>query len=137
MTMWNAGFATYFAQTFTYYAAVNTNDIVTVGWANLDGVLATFAPPGPSLYATDWWLYRGTEVVNAGLPTYTEIVPSDPDSFTVTPVGNEARTTEAGTMHSMQFQYFPHATGTVAPALPGTTRTGLARTRSAASANIS
>jgi hypothetical protein len=33
-------------------------------------------------------------------------------------------------MHSMQFRYFPHATGTAAPPLPGTTTTGRARTRS-------
>ena len=57
-----------------------------------------------------------------------------PDSFTVTPVANKSWTVEAGAMHSMQFQYFPHATGTVAPSLPGTTRTGLARTRIAAPA---
>jgi hypothetical protein len=34
--------------------------------------------------------------------------------FTVTPVSNISWTTEAGSMHSMQFQYFPHATGNVA-----------------------
>src|ERR1043166_2302150 len=128
-TMWNAAFATMFAQTFTYYAAVNTNDVVPMGWANLDGVLATFPPPGPGLYQTHWWLYHTIELVNAGISIYgyTEIIPSNADSFTVTPVGKESWTTEAGTMHSMQFQYFPHATGAVAPNLPGTTRTGLAR----------
>ena len=41
-TMWNAAFATSFARTFAYYAAVNTNDIVPMAWANLSGVLATF-----------------------------------------------------------------------------------------------
>jgi len=133
-TMWNAAFATSFAQNFTYYAAVNTNDIVPMGWANLSGVLATFPPPGPSLYDTDWWLYLAIEGVSNAIPTYTEIVPSDTDAFTVTPVANESWTVEAGAMHSMQFQYFPHATGSVAPPLPGTSRTGLARTRIAAPA---
>jgi Lipase (class 3) len=133
-TMWNAAFATSFAQTFTYYAAVNTNDIVPMGWANLSGVLATFPSPGPSLYDTDWWLYLTIDGVSNAIPTYTEIVPSDADSFTVTPVANESWTAEAGAMHSMQFQYFPHATGSVAPPLPGTSRTGLARTRIAAPA---
>jgi hypothetical protein len=133
-TMWNAAFATSFAQTFTYYAAVNTNDIVPMGWANLSGVLATFPSPGPSLYDTDWWLYWTIDGVTKAIPTYTEIVPSDADSFTVTPVANESWTAEAGVMHSMQFQYFPHATGSVAPPLPGTSRTGLARTRIAAPA---
>lgn len=133
-TMWNAAFATSFAQTFTYYAAVNTNDIVPMGWANLSGVLATFPSPGPSLYDTDWWLYWTIDGVSKAIPTYTEIVPSDADSFTVMPVANESWTAEAGVMHSMQFQYFPHATGTVAPPLPGTSRTGLARTRIAAPA---
>ena len=133
-TMWNAAFATSFAQTFTYYAAVNTSDIVPMGWANLSGVLATFPSPGPSLYDTDWWLYWTIDGVSKAIPTYTEVVPSDTDAFTVTPVANESWTVEAGAMHSMQFQYFPHATGSVAPPLPGTSRTGLARTRIAAPA---
>jgi hypothetical protein len=133
-TMWNAAFATNFAQTFPYYAAVNTNDIVPMGWANLNGVLATFPSPGPSLYNTDYWLYLTIDAVSKVIPTYTQIVASNPDSFTVTPVANESWTVEAGMMHSMQFQYFPHATGTLAPNLPGTTRTGLARTRKAVSA---
>jgi hypothetical protein len=128
-TMWNAAFATSFAQTFTYYAAVNTNDIVPMGWANLSGVIATFPSPGPSLYDTDWWLYWTIDGVRNTIPTYTEIVPSDADLFTVTPVANESWTAEAGVMHSMQFHYFPHATGSVAPPLPGTSRTGFARTR--------
>jgi hypothetical protein len=130
-TMWNAAFATMFAQTFPYYAAVNTNDVVPMGWANLDGVLATFPPPGPSLYNTNWWLYHLIELVNAAIPTYTQIIPSNADSFTVTPVGNESWTTEAGTMHSMQFQYYKHVIGVAGPNLPGTTRTGLARARNA------
>jgi hypothetical protein len=133
-TMWNAAFATNFATTFSYYAAVNTNDIVPMGWANLNGVLATFPSPGPSLYNTDWWLYKAIQAVSLTIPTYTPIVPSDADSFTGTTIANEAWTAEAGSMHSMRFKYFPHATGTAAPALPGTTRTGLARTRSAAPA---
>lgn len=130
-TMWNGAFATYFAQSFTYYAAVNTNDIVPMGWADLDGVLATFLPPGPCLKQTDYWLYFSIDALAKTIPTYTEIVPSNPDPFTATPVANESWTAEAGTMHSMQYQYFPHATGTVAPAIPGTTKTGLARPRAA------
>jgi hypothetical protein len=133
-TMWNAAFAGYFAQTFTYYAAVNTNDIVPMGWADLNGVLTTFPSPGPNLYNTDWWLYWTIDGVSKAIPTYTQIMPSVADSFTVTPVGNEAWNVEADAMHSMQFQYFPHATGAVAPPLPGTTRTGLARTRAASPA---
>jgi hypothetical protein len=130
-TMWNAAFATNFAQTFTaYYAAVNTNDVVPMGWANLSGVLATFPSPGPSLYETDYYsLYLPIELLSKTIPAYTEIMPGNPDSFTVTPVANESWTLEAGKMHSMQFQYFPHATGSVAPPLPGTTKTGLPRTR--------
>jgi hypothetical protein len=134
-TMWNAGFATYFGQTYTYYAAVNTNDVVPMGWANLNGVLATFPSPGLDLQTTDWILYDAIYYANRAIPanTYTQITPSNPDSFTVTPVSNISWTAEAGSMHSMQFQYFPHATGNVAPPpLPGTTVTGLARPRSVA-----
>jgi len=90
-TMWNAAFATMFAQTFPYYAAVNTNDVVPMGWANLDGVLATFPPPGPSLYNTNWWLYHLIELVNAAIPTYTQIIPSNADSFTGTPARGPQR----------------------------------------------
>lgn len=135
-TMWNAAFATAFAQTFTtHYAAVNTNDVVPMGWANLTGVLATFTPPGPSLYKTDYYsLYLPIEILSKTIPAYAEIAPGNPDSFTVTPVANESWTVEAGTMHSMQFQYFPHATNAVAPPLPGVTKTGLPRTRIAAPA---
>ena len=133
-TMWNAGFATYFGNAFTYYAAVNTNDIVPMGWANLNGVLNTFPSPGPDLYKTDWKLYYTIEAVSVLIPanTYTPITPSNPDTFTATLKSNVSWTVEAGSMHSMQCQYFPHATGTVAPPLPGTTVTGLARPRSVA-----
>jgi len=130
-TMWNAAFATNFAQTFPYYAAVNSNDIVSMGWASLAGVLATYSPPGPNLHDTDWWLYVAIDGLSQTIPTYTEIVPSNPDPFAGTLVATSSWTTEAGDMHSMQYRYFPHATGTVAPNLPGTTRTGLARTRKA------
>src|ERR1043166_12348 len=135
-TMWNQQFATMFAQSFTYYAAVNTNDIVPMGWANLDDVLATFPPPGPSLYDTHWWLYHTIEFVAAAISIYdyTEIIPSNPDSFTVTPVKTDSWTAEAGTMHSMQFQYYKHVIGVAGPDLPGTTRTGLARAHAASPA---
>jgi hypothetical protein len=131
-TMWNAGFAAYFAQAFTYYAAVNTNDIVPMGWANLEGVLRTFEAPGPNLYDTDWLLYGSIYTLNKVIPTYTQIGPNNPDVFTVATFADDSWTDEAGKMHSMQYQYFPHATGTTAPKIPGTTRTGVARTRLAA-----
>ncbi len=133
-TMWNANFAASFAQAFTYYAAVNSNDIVPMGWADLGSVLNTFSAPGPDLYKTDWYLYWTIDGVSKTIPTYTEIVPTDPDPFTVATFADTSWTDEAGTMHSMQYQYFPHATGTVAPNLPGTTLVGVARTRVAAAA---
>jgi hypothetical protein len=128
--MWNDAFATNFGQTFPYYAAVNTNDVVPMGWANLNGVLATFPSPGPDLLWTDGALYVSIDILRKWIPTYTPITPSNADPFTAIPASNESWTAEAGTMHSMQIQYFPHATGTAAPPLPGTTRTGRARTRS-------
>jgi hypothetical protein len=133
-TMWNAAFATYFASTFSYYAAVNTNDIVPMGWANLKGVLATYPPPGPSLYETDYYsLYLPIEFLSKTIPTYTQIVPGVLDSFTVPPFTSPSWTAEAGAMHSMQNQYFAHVIGKPGPNLPGTTNTGLARPRAATS----
>lgn len=128
-TMWNDGFAANFARTFTYYAATNSNDVVPMGWANLDGVLDTFPSPGPDLLWTDGALYAAIDILKRWIPAYTEIAPSNPDLFTALPAPNDSWTTEAGAMHSMQYQYFPFATGTAAPDLPGTTRTGHARTR--------
>jgi hypothetical protein len=130
-TMWNAGFASSFASAYTYYAAVNTNDVVPMGWDNLTGIMATYAAPGPSLHVTDWELYWTAYLISLSIPTYTAIAPSNPDQFTPTLITTDSWTDEAGAMHSMQMQYFPHATGAVAPTLPGTTRTGLARTRKA------
>jgi Lipase (class 3) len=131
-TMWNAAFAAHFGNTYAYYAAVNVNDIVPMGWANLDGVLATFTSPGPSLLWTDGALYASIDILRKWVPTYTQIVPSDADLFTAIPQPNGSWTAEAGAMHSMQYQYFPYVTGTAAPDLPGSTRTGRARTRSVA-----
>jgi hypothetical protein len=38
---------------FAYDATVNTNDVVPMGWANPDGVLATFPSPNPDLLRTE------------------------------------------------------------------------------------
>lgn len=136
-TMWNAGFAASFGKTYTYYAAVNSNDIVPMGWANLKGILSTYAPPGPALKDTNYYsIYVPLEILSATIPTYTSIVASNPDPFTIAPVKepNDSWTAEAGYMHSMQLQYFPHATNTTAPPLPGTTKTGVARPRAVAQA---
>lgn len=90
-----------------YYAAVNTNDVVPMGWANLTGVLATFPPPGPSLYETDYYsLYVPIELLSRTIPAYAEIAPGNLDSFTATLVENESWTVEPGGMHSMQLPYF-------------------------------
>ncbi|MGJ5045503.1 lipase family protein [Bradyrhizobium oligotrophicum] len=134
-TMWNAGFAATFAKSYTYYAAVNSNDIVPMGWANLNGILGTYPPPAPVLKDTNYYsIYKPLEWLSASIPTYTAIAPSNPDLFTITPIveANDSWTAEAGYMHSMQLQYFPHATGTKAPPLPGVTKTGVARPRAVA-----
>ncbi|MEO8713620.1 MAG: hypothetical protein ABI369_01260 [Acetobacteraceae bacterium] len=131
-TVWNQAFADWFGITFTYYAAVNGNDIVPMAWNNLAGIQATFPSPGPSLEDTNWLLYGAISAASALIPTYTSIAASNPDAFTATPVANETWTTEAGTMHSMQYQYFPHATGATAPPLPNTSTIGVARPRAAA-----
>ena len=128
-TVWNEAFATWFAQTFAgYYAAVNRNDIVPMAWNDIDSVLATYPSPGPDLYDTDWLLYRAIWAANAFIPAgYTTIAAGNPDHFAGTLQAGQSWTAEAGLMHSMQFQYFPHATGTTAPVLPGTGTVGLAR----------
>jgi hypothetical protein len=131
-TMWNQAFATMFAQTFTYYAAVNTNDIVPMGWASLSSVLNTFPSPGPDLYTTDEWLYWLIDGFKGVSQYYGQITPSNPDTFTVTPVTDPSWTDEAGKMHSMQYQYYNHVIGSPGPDLPGTTTTGLARAGAAA-----
>jgi len=133
-TVWNQPFATWFASAFPYYAAVNGNDIVPMAWNNLAGVMATFPSPGPNLEKTNWPLYFAIGLVLPVVPTYTSIAASNPDPFTAAPAANETWLVEAGSMHSMQYQYFPHATGTAAPNLPNTSTIGVARPRAAAPA---
>lgn len=130
-TVWNQAFASWFGTNFTYYAAVNGNDIVPMAWNNLAGILKTFPSPGPDLYKADWLLYETINAVSVAVPTYTSIAASNPDAFTATPVADETWAVEAGSMHSMQYQYFPHATGVAAPPLPNTSTIGVARPRAA------
>lgn len=131
-TVWNGAFAQWFGRTFaSYYAAVNSNDIVPMAWNNLDAVLATYPPPGPSLYDTDWWLYEAIKLAKAYVPAYASIIAGNADQFAGALQANQSWTGEAGLMHSMQFQYFPHATGTAAPNLPNASTIGVARPRAA------
>jgi hypothetical protein len=138
-TMWNAAFATMFAGAFKeYYAAVNTNDVVPMGWANLNTALNTYPYPYPSLEFTDaiWYvaLSEAQDLIQKYNYNYTVIQPYYPqnlDSFTAQLDETDwFWSTEAGEMHSMQNQYFLHATGAVGPNLPNTSRTGRARPRS-------
>jgi hypothetical protein len=129
-TVWNDGFASWFSSTFSYYAAINTNDIVPMAWNNLNEILTTFPQPGPNLKDTDWLIYEAVILASGAVPSYTAIAPND--AFTVTPVSNETWLQEAGLMHSMEYQYFPHATDTAAPKLPNTSKIGVARPRAAA-----
>jgi Lipase (class 3) len=128
-TMWNEAFAASFSTDFTYYAVVNTNDVVPMGWADLGAILETYQPPGPSLYDTDWWFYETINGLNAIVTGYASIAPTD--TFTVQPTSNPSWTAEAGLMHSMQNIYFKYITGEAGPNLPGTTTTGFARPRRA------
>ncbi len=139
-TMWNDGFATMFAETFKeYYAAVNTNDVVPMGWADLNTALGTYPWPYPSLEFTDalWYgaLYEAQQYIQKHNYDYTEIQPYDPqnrDSFPAQLDDSDwLWSTEAGQMHSMQNVYFYHVTGIVGPNLPNKGRTGVARPRRA------
>jgi Lipase (class 3) len=132
-TMWNGPFATMFGPAFPYYALVNQYDVVPMGWANLSGAAATYPVPYPNLYNDYYYtLYFAINFVNGLIQQYgfTQITPSNPDSFSGKLISTDSWPDEAGAMHSMQYQYFPYATGTVAPCLPGITRTGGVRARS-------
>ncbi|MGJ5205143.1 lipase family protein [Bradyrhizobium sp. HKCCYLR20261] len=133
-TMWNAAFATRFAQQFTYYSAVNSNDAVPMGWANLQTLQNTYPAPYPSLEHTDFSIYLAVLAVEAVVAKlgYTQIAASNPDVWAEPLQSAAAWTDEAGLMHSMQNVYFKHVIGTVGPNLPGTTTTGIARPRAVA-----
>ena len=133
-TVWNSGFAGWFPKTFPYYGAANANDIVPMAWNNLAGILGTFPPPGPNLLQTDTLIYGLVLAASKVVPQYAAIAPTDP--FTIAPEANQTWPEEASLMHSMQFQYFPHATGTKAPDLPNTSSGGLARPSAAAPRQI-
>ena len=136
-TVWNPAFASWFQNTFSnqYYAAINSNDIVPMAWNNLSAILGTFSPPGPNLWQTKltlWLAIDGARCVIQEniIPPYTAIPPTDLFSAPLEADVNWVQ--EAGWMHSMQYQYFLHATGTVAPPLPNTSTSGVARSRAAA-----
>lgn len=133
-TMWNSPFATMFAQTFKeYYAAANQYDVVPMGWADLSDALKTYPAKGINMYNDYYWsLYVPLDAVRIGIQSYgfTDIIAGNPDSFKATLISTDSWADEAGAMHSMECQYFPHATGHAAPPLPGITRTGRARPRS-------
>ncbi len=130
-TTWNNVFATWFGTAFTYYTAVNTNDIVPMAWADLDTLLNTYPPPYPSLYTQEYWLYSLIWGLSWASGFYTDIAASDSDVFSATLAsGNTTWFEEAGLMHSMAGQYFPHATNnTPAPPLPHTTVASAAKPR--------
>lgn len=132
-TTWNQAFATWFGTTFTYYAAVNSNDIVPMAWADLGTLANTYPAPYPSLYSQQtllYWAIRGLSLFDF---YYAPIAASNPDPFSGTLVnGQTTWFDEAGLMHSMALQYFPHATnGATAPPLPNTTVTVAAKPRGA------
>ncbi|HVC62736.1 MAG TPA: hypothetical protein VND19_20530 [Acetobacteraceae bacterium] len=130
-TTWNKAFATWFATTFTYYAAVNGNDIVPMAWANLSTVANTYPSPYPSLYTQEYLLWLVIEAASAFDSDYAQIAANNPDPFLGTLSGGQTTWfEEAGLMHSMALQYFPHATNnTTAPPLPHTTATSAPKPR--------
>ena len=130
-TTWNKPFADWFATTFKYYAAVNGNDIVPMAWADLDILLKTYPSPYPSLYTQESALYWAIWTISFFSSYYTPIAASDPDPFLGTLAGGTTTWfEEAGLMHSMALQYFPHATNnTTAPPLPHTIVTNAPKPR--------
>ena len=134
-TVWNAAFANAFAATFpSYFAAVNTNDIVPMAWGNLAGVQNTFSSPGPTIGDVLWGAIETVKLTLEGKTiidpndNYTPISPDTQAPFSGSLVANVSWTDEAGLMHSMQYQYFPFATGgDQAPPLPNTTNIGAGR----------
>ena len=128
-TIWNDAFARYFQHSFAYYAAANTNDVVPLAWDHhtLPNVLKKYLSPGPELPVPLGLALDALLLYLWDKGVYYKQIPAT-DSFITRLVPNNSWFDEAGAMHSMQFQYFPHATGGTAPTLPSTTNTGRART---------
>lgn len=122
-------FAAAFAKMFpSYYAAVNSNDIVPMAWADLSSVLETY--PSFSI----WDSSTGIAPIVAGLyccvPDYASVAAGNPDDFTITLVGATSWLNIAQSMHSMKNIYFAHVLpDATAPTLPNSTPVGAIRRR--------
>ena len=126
-TVWSTSFATWFMKTFTYYAAVNSNDIVPMAWNNLNGIIALYPNPYPGAPLE---VVAAIALIEPQVPPYASITPTD--EFAGNLVSTTDWYTEAESMHSMAGQYFPHATGVPAPPIPGATTRVAAKPRLAA-----
>jgi hypothetical protein len=92
------------------YACINSQDIVPMAWANLQGVQNSFGPTGQTLwqYSKVIWGLAETAKIELGT-TYVPIAPSNADVF-VGPaiVATDDWPTDAANQHSMANTYFPH-----------------------------
>lgn len=92
------------------YACINTQDIVPMAWANVQGVQDSFGPTGQTLaqYSDILWGLAETAKLAVG-STYVPITPSNLDSFVGPAISaGDDWPTDAGNQHSMADTYFPH-----------------------------
>jgi hypothetical protein len=128
-TFWDGTFERYFSRRFhdSYYAAINSNDVIPRAWWDVSSILASYPdPPGPSL-AKSWTptyvaIYHTLQLIqwNVAPGTYVPIALAS-DRFAA-PFSGDDWGIVANQMHSMQDTYFPHVTGKTAPEFPAVER---------------
>jgi Lipase (class 3) len=118
---WNGAFAAWCAKRFSYWTAVNENDVIPMLWPDLDQMLASFAN-GPKFKVYDKLGWDVFEAIRLAIALerydYATLEPRFAFNFRA-PLDQKATWFQnVERMHSMRYQYFPHATGHPAPDLP-------------------
>lgn len=109
-TVTDAAFSTLFKSSFgTAYHCVNTLDVVPMAWANLQGIIDSFASPGQLLksYSEPLWAFVEAAKVTV-FEKYT-VLSGTLDAFQgPTPTEGTTFPTEAEAQHSMADTYLPY-----------------------------
>lgn len=120
-TAWNGAFARWCEERFSYFASFNTYDVIPMMWTRIDDLLASYVD-GPKLETFDKLGWDFFEAIRLDIAferyDYVPVAPRFAFDFagTLDPELDWFQNVKA--MHSMRYQYFPHATGQTAPNLP-------------------
>jgi hypothetical protein len=115
-TVGDGNFAQLFDSLFSggAYGCVNTQDVVPMAWADVQGVIDSFGPEGETLEQYSFALWIAAEGVAAAIAgDYAPLTYSDPDPFAGPAISSTNDwATEAAIQHSMEDVYLAYVEST-------------------------